>query len=57
MPTLDKYPRICTSVQLYVVSDANIFLAIALDEPKKAEIVQLTTDVGARGDVCQDKSD
>lgn len=47
MPTLDKYPRICTIVQMYVVSDTNIFLAVALDEPEKAEIVRLTADVEA----------
>lgn len=47
MPTLDKYPLICTIVQMYVVSDTNIFLAVALDEPEKAEIVRLTADVEA----------
>jgi len=32
---------------MYVVSDTNIFLAVALEEPEKAEIVRLTADVEA----------
>lgn len=32
---------------MYIVSDTNIFLAVALDEPEKANIVRLTADADA----------
>lgn len=32
---------------MYLVSDTNIFLAVALDEPEKANIVRLTADADA----------
>ncbi len=30
-----------------VISDTNIFLAVALDEPEKEKIIQLTLDINA----------
>jgi len=37
----------CTIVNMDVVSDTNIFLAVALDEPEKSDIIQLTSGMDA----------
>ena len=39
---LDKEHASCTIVHMGIVSDTNIFLAVALNEPEKDHIIQLT---------------
>ena len=36
----------CTIVCVYIVSDTNIFLAVALNEPEKRHIIELTSGCG-----------
>ena len=35
----------CTNVLMDIIADTNIFLAIALNEPEKEQIIQLTSGV------------
>lgn len=41
---LKAQPRGCTIVQMKVVADTSVFLAVALEEPEKARILDLTRD-------------
>lgn len=34
--------RVCTIVQIHVVAETNVFLAVALNEPKKPRILKMT---------------
>ncbi len=40
---LKKYILSCTIVYMNIISDTNIFLAVALDEPEKEHIIQITS--------------
>ena len=47
MIALEKTCCSCTIVCMNLVSDTNIFLAVALDEPEKDRIIQLTSELDA----------
>lgn len=44
---LEKSAVSCTIVSMNIVADTNIFLAVALEEPEKAEIIALTSGADA----------
>ncbi len=45
--TLEKFQIYCTIVHMNIVSDTNIFLAVALDEPEKDRIIEVTSGADA----------